>query len=75
MRGTPVLEHFARGVSPAHIEVLPLTFRLEPDGKSHRLLHHVAVEPGDLLGPGLDPERSIREAGDCMQGVAFQRQP
>src|SRR6202035_2463536 len=39
----------------------------------HLLLDEIAVRPGDLLGAGLDPERSFGEAGDDVQWLLAQR--
>src|SRR5438876_2895807 len=50
-----------------------MTSRLEPNRKSHRLLHDIAVKPGELFGAGLDPKRSFGEAGDDMQCLLAQR--
>src|SRR5262245_16283782 len=66
MLRAPLIENLDRGVETRARRCLAVTARLEPDGKSHRLLHDIAIEPCDLLGASLDPERSFGEAGDDM---------
>src|SRR5882724_8054255 len=72
MRGAPLIENLDRRVETRAHRCRALTSRLEPNGKSHRLLHDIAVKPGDLFGTGLDTERSFRDAGDDMQCLVAQ---
>src|SRR6266436_8066033 len=48
----PLIENLDRRVEARAHQCLALTSRLEPNGKSHLLLHDVAVKPGDLFGAG-----------------------
>ena len=72
MLRAPLIEDLDRRVETRTHRCLAVTTRLEPDGKSHRLLDDIAVEPGDLLGAGLDPERSFGQAGDDVQWLFAQ---
>src|SRR2546421_3268809 len=73
MCGAPLLENLNRRAKTGAHRRLALAFRLEPNGKAHRLLHNVAVAPSDLLGAGLDPEGRFGEARDDAQSLVAQR--
>src|SRR5215469_323676 len=46
--------------------------RLEPNGKSHRLLGHITIGSGDLFGATLHTERRFSETRNGVQRVAIQ---
>ena len=73
VRIAPLLQDPDRRIESGAHRRLAVAARLEPDGKSHRLLHHIAVRSGDLLGAGLDPQGSFGEARDGVQCLAVQR--
>ena len=73
VRIAPSLQDPDRRIESGAHRRLALAARLEPDRKSHRLLRHLAVRSGDLLGARLDPQRGFGKARDRVQCLAVQR--